>query len=181
MISISGLGNKILQDNKLSNQLIAENPDHCNAVVNLALNLLHLLASILFPYMPGTSQSIFSQLGVKDPVKGLHELEFKIPDTWTADALKPGQAIGTPELLFSNISQAKVDEWRDAFGGEELRKQKELEAEKAAAKKAAKEREKERKKLKKAGLDPDAPNVKLPLGNPPPGNPPPGNTSQGTA
>ncbi|KAI1486459.1 tRNA synthetases class I (M)-domain-containing protein [Biscogniauxia mediterranea] len=162
VLSISALGNKLLQDNGLNNQLLAENPDHCNAVINTALNLLHLLASIIFPYMPGTSQAIFNQLGVRDSVQGLHDLKFRIPDTWTGDALKPGQPIGTPELLFSNIPQAKVDEWRDAFGGEELRKQKEADAAKAAAKKAAKEKEKERKKLKKAGINPDAPKETVP-------------------
>lgn len=99
--------------------------------------------------MPEKSQSILRQLGVKGP-NGEEEVPVHIPDTWEADALKPGHAIGTPELLFANIPAAKIEEWRDAFGGEELRKQKEAEAEKAAAKKAAREKEKEKRKAKKA-------------------------------
>ncbi|KAK3899506.1 tRNA synthetases class I (M)-domain-containing protein [Staphylotrichum tortipilum] len=149
IMSISGLGNKLLQDNKLGNQLIAEEPDRCRAVVGIALNHVHLLANILAPYMPEKSQSILRQLGFQTPSEG-EEIPVHIPDTWEADALKPGHAVGTPELLFANIPAAKIDEWRDAFGGEELRKQKEIEAEKAAAKKAAREKEKEKKKLKKA-------------------------------
>jgi methionyl-tRNA synthetase len=90
------------------------------------------------------------QLGVKGPSEEDQYVPVHIPDTWEVDALKPGHAIGTPELLFTNIPAAKIDEWRDAFGGEELRRQKEIEAEKTAAKKAAKEKEKEKKKLKKA-------------------------------
>lgn len=147
--SISALGNKLLQDNGLSNQLIAEEPERCRAVIGLALNHIHLVANILSPYMPEKSQSILRQLGIK-PAAGQDQITAVIPDTWTADALKPGHAIGEPELLFSNIPAAKIEEWRDAFGGEELRRQKEAEAEKAAAKKAAREKEKEKKKAKKA-------------------------------
>ncbi|KAL2156309.1 hypothetical protein VTH82DRAFT_1054 [Thermothelomyces myriococcoides] len=148
VMSISALGNKLLQDNKLSNQLIAEEPDRCRAVIGLALNHLHLLAQVLSPYMPEKAQSILRQLGVKGPDGDA--VPAQIPDTWEADALKPGHAIGTPELLFSNIPAAKIEEWREAFGGEELRKQKQIEAEKAAARKAAREKEKEKKRLKKA-------------------------------
>ncbi|KAK3694246.1 methionyl-tRNA synthetase-like protein [Podospora appendiculata] len=143
ILSISALGNKLLQDQKLGNQLLTEDPDHCNALVNLVLNQLHLLASILSPYMPGTARSIISQLG-------LPETAIHIPDVWESSTLVPGHPIGTPELLFATIPPAQVEAWREAFGGEELRKLKAAEAEKAAAKKAAKEAEKERKKLKKA-------------------------------
>lgn len=148
--SISALGNKLLQDNKLSNQLLTEDLARCRAVVGIGLNHVHLLANILWPYMPEKAQSILRQLGCKGLSEEDQEVPVRIPDTWQADALTPGHAIGTPELLFATIPAAKVDEWRDAFGGEELRKQKALEAEKAAAKKLARDREKEKKRLKKA-------------------------------
>ncbi|KXX78955.1 Methionine--tRNA ligase, cytoplasmic [Madurella mycetomatis] len=150
ILSISALGNKLLQDNKLSNQLLNEDLARCRAVVGIGLNHVHLMANILSPYMPEKAQSILRQLGFKGPSEEDQEIPVHIPDTWQADALKPGHAIGTPELLFATIPATKVDEWRDAFGGEELRKQKTLEAEKAAAKKLAREREKEKKRLKKA-------------------------------
>jgi len=91
--------------------------------------------------MPGTAKSIFQQLGA-EPVP-------RIPDTWEPDALKPGHVIGTPKLLFTVIPATWLEEWREVYCGEDLRRQKALEAEKATAKKAAKEREKERKRLKK--------------------------------
>jgi len=149
IMSISAIANKLLQDNKLGNLLLAEEPERCRAVIGVGLNHIHLLANILSPYMPEKSQSILRQLGVKAP-NGDGEVPVRIPDVWEVDALKPGHAIGTPELLFANIPATKIDEWRDAFGGEELRKQKEIEAEKPAAKKAAREKEKEKRKLKKA-------------------------------
>ncbi|KAI1645422.1 tRNA synthetases class I (M)-domain-containing protein [Daldinia loculata] len=148
VLSISALGNKLLQDNKLSNQLLSEDPERCGAVVGLALNHLHLIANIVFPYLPETANGILEQLGVQ----GSGNDRFSIPDTWTADVIPPGQALGEPKLLFTLIPTEKADEWREAFGGEELRKQKAIEQEKAAAKKAAKEKEKERKRLKKLGL-----------------------------
>ncbi|KAJ4388347.1 hypothetical protein N0V85_007652 [Neurospora sp. IMI 360204] len=148
VLSISAVGNKLLQDNKLSNQLLTEEPERCTAVINLALNLLHLIAGVLTPYMPGSAQSILRQIGLK-AAEGESDIPVVIPDTWTADALKAGEPIGTPELLFSQIPAAKLEEWREAYGGEELRKQKEIEAEKAAAKKLQREKEKEKKKAKK--------------------------------
>ncbi|KAF7544482.1 hypothetical protein G7Z17_g9900 [Cylindrodendrum hubeiense] len=137
VMHISSLGNKLLQDSTLNNQLLAEEPDRCAAVIGLGINHLQLLASILFPYMPSTSESILTQIGSP----GL----ISIPETWSGDIVKPGQAIGEPKLLFSQIPASQIDKWREDFGGEEIRKQKALEAEKAAAKKAAKERKKQQK------------------------------------
>ncbi|KAI0889634.1 methionyl-tRNA synthetase [Annulohypoxylon maeteangense] len=157
-LSISAVGNKLLQDNKLSNQLLTEDPERCNAVVGVALNHLHLLANILFPYLPETADGILRQIGVQ----GSGNSRFAIPDTWTPNTIPPGQALGEPKLLFSLIPTEKADEWREAFGGEELRKQKAIEMEKAAAKKAAKEKEKERKKLKKQALAAGGDSTKVP-------------------
>lgn len=147
-----------MQDNKLSNQLLTEDPERCNAVIGVALNHLHLLANILFPYLPETADSILRQLGVQ----GSSNERFAIPDTWTPNTIPPRQALGEPKLLFSLIPTEKADEWREAFGGEELRKQKAIELEKAAAKKAAKEKEKERKRLKKLALAAGGDSAKAP-------------------
>ncbi|KAI8622879.1 tRNA synthetases class I (M)-domain-containing protein [Xylariaceae sp. FL1651] len=147
ILNISALGNKLLQDNKLSNQLLAEEPERCAGVVGLALNHIHLVANILCPYMPGTAQSILQQLGVPP-----EKQTFTIPDVWTGNTLEPGEKIGTPTLLFSQIPTARAEEWREAYGGDELKKQKAAEAEKAAAKKAAKQKKKEEKSAQKAAV-----------------------------
>lgn len=142
VLHISASGNKLLQDNKLDNRLFSEEPDRCAAVIGLALNQIDLLAGVLYPYMPVTAESIFTQLG--------HDSRSpRIPDIWAQDFLKPGHKVGTPKLLFTQIAASKVEEWREAFGGEEVRKQKEEAAARVAAKKAAKEKEKEKKRLKK--------------------------------
>lgn len=143
ILSISALGNQFLQANKLSNQTLSQEHDKCTAVVGLALNHIHLLANLLFPYMPETARAMLEQVGVKTTT-------FSIPDVWTANTLEPGRQIGTPALLFSQIPTARAEEWREAFGGDELKKQKAAEAEKAAAKKAAKQKKKEQKDAQKA-------------------------------
>jgi methionyl-tRNA synthetase len=50
-LHLSSLGNQLLQDNKLDNKLATEQPDRCAAVVGLALSHIHLLASLIQPYM----------------------------------------------------------------------------------------------------------------------------------
>ena len=141
ILQISALGNKFLQDNKLDNRLFTENPELCGNVVGTALNHIHLLANILSPFMPKTAESIFEQLGI--------ESAPKIPDTWAANTLAEGHKLGEPRPLFSMIPAAKLEEWREAYGGDAIREQKLLEAEKAAAKKAAKKASKKEKGEKK--------------------------------
>ncbi|KLU88622.1 methionyl-tRNA synthetase [Magnaporthiopsis poae ATCC 64411] len=148
-LSVSALGNKLLQDHKLGNQLLEENLDLANGLIALALEHLHLLASLIFPYLPGTARLIMRQIGATTAGEEVLDSSFVIPDVWKADMLEAGKPIGKPERPFAVIDASKVDEWREAFGGEELRKQKAIEAEKAAAKKAAKEKEKEKKRLKR--------------------------------
>jgi len=136
-LHVSSLGNLLLQDNRLDNKLATEQPDRCAAVVGLALSQIHLLASLIEPYMPDTTAAILSQLNAKFLI---------IPDKWEAQSLPVGHKIGTAGYLFTQIKPEKEQEWREQFGGEEARKAKEEKAKKAAAKKA----EKERKKAKKA-------------------------------
>ncbi|KAF2204723.1 methionyl-tRNA synthetase [Delitschia confertaspora ATCC 74209] len=134
---VSALGNKLLQDNKLDNKLATEQPEKCAKVVGVALCHIHLLASLIQPYLPDTTDLILSQL--QKPL-------LLIPDTWETTSIEPGHVIGKAAYLFSNIKPEKETEWREQFGGDEARKAKEEKAAKAAAKKA----EKERKKAKKA-------------------------------
>ncbi|KAK5992268.1 Methionyl-tRNA synthetase [Cladobotryum mycophilum] len=134
IMEISSQGNELLQF-RLDNTNLAENPERTNTVIGLALNLCHLLASLASPYMPSTSESI---------VKQLNSSLGSVPDTWEADAIKPGHKIGKAAYLFSRIDDKKVNEWKDKFGGS---------AETRAAEEAAKKKkqeEKEKKKAKKA-------------------------------
>ena len=138
---IAGVGNGIIQANRLDNALIASDPEHANAVVGIVLNLIYLCASIFYPYLPATSASILQQLAAPSLLL--------IPDHWTADDLKPGHKIGAAKYLFSRIDEKKEDEWRSMFGGTQAER---LKKEEDAAKKEAKKAEaKAKKKAKKGG------------------------------
>lgn len=134
---IASLGNKLLQDNKIDNSLFNNERARCDAVVNLAVNHVHLLASVIAPYLPATSRSILEQLQMELLI---------IPDEWEAKSVSAGHKIGKAAHLFKTIKPEKEVEWKEMFGGDELKKAKEEEAKKKAAKKA----EKEKKKAKKA-------------------------------
>ncbi|KAH9905277.1 tRNA synthetases class I (M)-domain-containing protein [Xylariomycetidae sp. FL2044] len=95
-------------------------PPKCAAVIGLAVNLVHLLAALLAPYMPDTARSINRQLGA-DPL-------LPIPDRWRADSIRCDHRIGRGEHLFRPIDPGKAREWREAFGAEEARKVKGEEA-----------------------------------------------------
>ncbi|KAF4550006.1 Methionine--tRNA ligase-like protein [Elsinoe fawcettii] len=136
-LHLSYLGNRLLQHNKLDNALAKEQPDHCAAVVGLALNHVHLLASVWAPYMPATARSILEQLNSN---------VLFIPEKWDGDSIKPGHKIGQAKYLFSQIKPEKEKEWREMFGGEEARKAKAEKEAKAAARRA----DKEKKRAKKA-------------------------------
>lgn len=138
---ISYLGNKLLQANKLDNALAKEQPERCAAVAGLALNHVHLLASLVAPYLPATTKSILEQLKMDLLI---------IPDDWKADSIKPGHKIGKAAYLFSQIKPEKEKEWRDMFGGEEAKKAKAEKEAKAAARKADKAKKAAKKAAEKA-------------------------------
>ncbi|KAI9841004.1 MAG: hypothetical protein M1837_001079 [Sclerophora amabilis] len=128
VLHISQKGNNFLQSNGLDNKLAEKEPLKCAAVIGLAINLIHLLASVIAPYTPDTAKSMNTQLRA-DP--------FPIPDHWNADSIQPGHEIGKAVYLFSPIKPDKGREWRAMFGSKEAKKLKEEEAIRKATKKAA--------------------------------------------
>lgn len=148
-MKIAEAGNGLIQANRLDNSLIANEPERAAAVVGTVVNLIHLLSSIFYPYLPATSKSILEQLDA--PFANIPSLE-DIKDGWKPVALKPGHKIGKAKYLFSRIDPKKADEWREFYGGSQAERQKkEEEAAKLAAKKAANKAKKKEKKGKGTG------------------------------
>ncbi|KAM0711492.1 hypothetical protein Q7P35_000858 [Cladosporium inversicolor] len=143
---LSSLGNRLLQENKLDNSLFANERERCDAVVNVAVNHIHLLASTIAPYLPATTRSILSQLQ--------SELLI-IPDNWEANSIPGGHRIGKAAHLFKTIKPEKEKEWKEMFGGQEVQKMKAEKEAKAAARKADKERKKAKRaaEKEKAGVE----------------------------
>ncbi|KAI0535174.1 methionyl-tRNA synthetase [Xylaria digitata] len=128
VLTISQQGNGFLQSNKLDGNLFNNEPSKCAAVIGIAVNLVHLLASLIAPYMPDTANSINKQLCAD---------LLPIPDRWSANSIKPGHKIGNAEHLFRPIKPEKAQEWRKAFGADEAEKAKEEQAALKVKKKAA--------------------------------------------
>lgn len=118
-LQISQRGNGFLQASKLDNSLYETQPAKCAAVIGLAINLVHLLASLISPYMPTTAAAINSQLRAN---------ALPILEEWTADSIRPGHEISLSQHLFSRIKPEKAEEWRQKYGSEEAKKLKEEEA-----------------------------------------------------
>ncbi|KAL4795858.1 Methionyl-tRNA synthetase [Aspergillus venezuelensis] len=108
-LATSQKGNAFLQSLNLSNKLAETEPIKCAAVVGFAVNVLHLLAAMIEPYMPETAGDICEILRVES---------VGIPEAWGADSIKPGHVIGDAKYLFSNIKAEKAEEWRRLFGGQ---------------------------------------------------------------
>ena len=143
-MAIAQAGNNFLQSNGFDNKLAANEPEKAAAVTGIAINLILALASVFAPYLPATSKSILEQLNAPF---------LQIPNTWTADDIKPGHKIGKAKYLFSLIPPSKEQEWRDMYGGTQAeRLKKDEEAAKKAAKKAA---DKAKKAAKKASSKPE--------------------------
>ncbi len=104
-MGISKLGNQYIQENKPWD-LVKSQPARCGTVVAVALNLVKVLASLLSPYLPPTSDKIFAQLNL--PVS-------LIEDTFSL-SIPAGHSIGEPAVLFKKIED--VSEFRSKFGGQ---------------------------------------------------------------
>jgi len=113
ILRISQRGNVFLQSEGLDNKLAASQPLKCAAIIGRAVNLAHLIAALLAPYMPDTAQSIQAQLKTEP---GL------IPEVWNTNAISPGHTVGPAALLFQRLDPAKASERRVSFGEKGLKK-----------------------------------------------------------
>ena len=100
-------GNAYLQEAKIDNTLFEQKRDQCNAVMGAGLNLLYLLAAVLEPFMPTSSECIWRQLNA--PARD-------IPDVWTGNDIKPGHVIGNPEYMYQRIDDKMEETWRSKYG-----------------------------------------------------------------
>ncbi|KAG7089532.1 hypothetical protein E1B28_011206 [Marasmius oreades] len=108
---ISNRGNSYLQSSGLNKALMAENPKRCAQVVSRAMNLIYVLSSLVYPYMPTTSEAILKQINAPARI---------VPDVLSTDILA-GHTIGKPEHLFKKIDEGMAEVYRKKFGGVETK------------------------------------------------------------
>lgn len=142
-MEISAKGNQYLQENKIDNKLFLENRARCDVVVSTALNLIYLLSSVFYPYLPETSEAILRQLNL--PTR-------KITDTFSGKDIAPNHKIGKAEYLFSRIDAKKEEEWKGKYGGGQDAK-KDAKKDKKDSKKSKDRKPKEDKPKEKASKE----------------------------
>ncbi|MCK5235036.1 MAG: methionine--tRNA ligase, partial [Candidatus Aenigmarchaeota archaeon] len=81
--------------------------ERCGAVINVCLGLSATIGKLLYPFLPSSSERLWKQLGFADDIsKG--GLDF---------ALKSGQKLGEPKILFAKIEKDDVEKFKIEFSG----------------------------------------------------------------
>lgn len=98
--------------------MLKNEPVRAKQVLNTALNVLFLLASVLEPYMPSFSAKIYSQLQWERKQRDETLIEYLLEDQQRAKTLLPaGHKIGPAQPVFREIKDEEVEQWKKQFGG----------------------------------------------------------------
>ncbi|SCW02090.1 LAFE_0E13960g1_1 [Lachancea fermentati] len=108
-MSLSARGNQFLQENKLDNALFTQNPQKSDAVVGVGLNIIYAVASIVYPFIPETSELIYKMLNAP---------QLRIDDKFHL-ALLGGHNINKAVYLFKRIEETQIEQWRNKYGGQQ--------------------------------------------------------------
>ena len=108
-MSLSSRGNQFLQDNKLDNSLFSQLPDKSDAVVSVGLNIVYAVASVIYPFIPETAETIYRMLNA--PALKINE-QFYL-------AILGGHNINKAEYLFQRIDEKNIEVWRQKYGGQD--------------------------------------------------------------
>ena len=108
-MSLSARGNQFLQDNKLDNSLFSQLPDKSDAVVSVGLNIVYAVASVIYPFIPETAETIYRMLNA--PALKINE-QFYL-------AILGGHNINKAEYLFQRIDEKNIEVWRQKYGGQD--------------------------------------------------------------
>ena len=110
-LKASRIGNIYFQDTQPW-VLVKNNRTRCGTIVNLAVQLVYTLASILGPYMPSFSKKVLDQLNIGIPVKSL-----PIYEMFNIDGIVVGHKMGTPSPIFRKIKADEVEQYQKQFSG----------------------------------------------------------------
>jgi methionyl-tRNA synthetase len=88
--------------------------DRAAVAVRNGLNLAALFAKVSEPFIPFAAEKIAEALGEPFPAAWP-----SLDGQGVLTALKPGDPVRAPEVLFRKVEDAQVAEWRERFGGPE--------------------------------------------------------------
>ena len=88
---------------------IKSDPVAAGVSIRYALNLAMLFAALAQPFIPHAAATVARAIGGQtDPLPWPAKIE---------DSLKPGAAIGVPDVLFAKIEPEQLTAWSERFGG----------------------------------------------------------------
>ncbi|SPQ93172.1 methionine--tRNA ligase [Plasmodiophora brassicae] len=105
--------NLYLQDNAPWH-LIKDDKARAGSVINVSVNAVVLLATMLEPYMPELVDRIFKQLNTDRSV-----LSLKGDGPYFRHSIRSGHVIGEPQVLFTKISEEQITTWRRLYAGQQ--------------------------------------------------------------
>ncbi|BBN15558.1 methionyl-tRNA synthetase [Marchantia polymorpha subsp. ruderalis] len=116
-MNVSSLGNLYLQDTKFW-KLYKEDPPACAIVLRTSLGLVHLLATLLEPFMPSFSHKVLAQLNLPPSSLSLSDEKGDLEKAFKPWELVPANHhIGSPTPLFAEMKDEEMERYRAKFAG----------------------------------------------------------------
>ncbi len=109
MLSISRLGNQLMQSNKPWKLVKNKGEERASSVIGLAINMVALLSQLMEPFLPQTAEILWKQLAVTRE-------SFPILGKKFVCLLPPGHRIGDPAPLVKEIKADQMDALKEKFG-----------------------------------------------------------------
>lgn len=112
ILSISRHGNQYMQSTQPWVLFKGTNEQKIRAgtVIGICCNISCILATLLFPFMPGTARIIYNQLNTK-------QKSINADNPFAIILLPTGHKIGKPLPLFQKIEQSRIDELKKKYSG----------------------------------------------------------------
>jgi len=107
IMHISKLCNQYFHENEPW-KVIKEDKDRAGSVLNVCINAISVLGTLIEPFLPFTSKEIFKQLNVKDIT--YKDISF--------DSVKAGHKINKPKGLFKKIEDEDIVKYKEMFKGQ---------------------------------------------------------------
>uniref|UniRef100_A0A2M4BC14 Methionine--tRNA ligase, cytoplasmic n=1 Tax=Anopheles marajoara TaxID=58244 RepID=A0A2M4BC14_9DIPT len=118
MLQISRYGNQFMQNEEpwVKVKGTDEQKARAGTVIGLCCNFACLLATLIFPFMPTTARNLYSQLNIRGGYINADKPQLRT-------VLPSGHRIGKPAVLFSKIEDARLEELKQKYGGQQQQQQ----------------------------------------------------------
>ncbi|KAL3681854.1 hypothetical protein R1sor_024810 [Riccia sorocarpa] len=116
-MNVSSLGNLYLQDSKFW-KLYKEDQAACAVVLKTSVGLVHLLATLLEPFIPSFSHKVLAQLNLPASTLTLSDDKGDVERAYRPWEFVPANhRIGSPTPIFSEMKDDEMEGFRAKFAG----------------------------------------------------------------